>query len=678
MSGLRTRSACIVLMLAAMAPLLAGCNEPTAATARGKPAEPEVGIFTVRPQARAIVRELPGRIAPTRVSDVRARVSGIVVERLFQQGSEVKAGDPLYRIDPKPFEVELQASEAALDKAMAALDLAAQHARRIATLTSQRAAPEAENEKAIARPAPGRGRCRQPQGRRRARQAQSRLCHHPRADQRRRRRRAGQRRRAGGAERHHQPRHDPAARPDLRRLHPIGHRDEQAAPRVRQRRSRPDRARRGQGPPRARRRHGLSDSRQAAVLRSQGRCLYRAGDAARRVSQSEARIAAGHVCPRPDRAGHRYRRHRRAAAGDPARCRRRQRSVRGQGRRPRRDAAGPHRRGAGRRLAGQRGPEGRRPRRRRGVPEVRARRQGQGRRRGSKRMPRSVPVPGAPATQAPAEIGHAQLLHRQADLRLGRRAFHLPDRRDLDSAAGGRAISDHRAALDLDLDQLSRRVAGKPLQQRHAADRGGAQRRLRHPQFRIHQRLAGAGRDHRQFRARHRNRRGLGRSAEPPQARRGAAAARGDPAGHPGRGSLQRRAADHHAELDRRQPRRSRPRRFHDPQRARRNPAHSRRRPRHALFDRTFAADLDRSGQAGRLRPHRRRRQQGDHGAERAGRLGQHRRRAEHAGAEDFRAGAGQGPALLAGRIRRHHRCAPMPTVRPCGCATSPASRSAA
>jgi len=136
-------------MLTAMAPLLAGCNEPIAATAAAKPQEPEVGTFTVRPQARALVRELPGRIAPTRVSEVRARVSGIIVERLFQQGTEVNAGDPLYRIDPKPFEVELKASEAALDKAVAAFDLAAQHARRIATLTSQRAAPEAENEKAI-------------------------------------------------------------------------------------------------------------------------------------------------------------------------------------------------------------------------------------------------------------------------------------------------------------------------------------------------------------------------------------------------------------------------------------------------------------------------------------------------------------------------------------------------
>jgi membrane fusion protein, multidrug efflux system len=127
---------------------LAGCNEPMAAAAT-TPAEPEVGTFTVRAQARAVIRELPGRIAPTRVADVRARISGIVVERLFQQGTEVTAGAPLYRIDSKPFEVELQASEASLDKAMAALDLASQHARRIATLTSQRAAPEAENEKAI-------------------------------------------------------------------------------------------------------------------------------------------------------------------------------------------------------------------------------------------------------------------------------------------------------------------------------------------------------------------------------------------------------------------------------------------------------------------------------------------------------------------------------------------------
>ncbi len=142
-------SAFVALMLAAIAPLLAGCNEPKSASAALQPADPEVSIVAVRPQARAIVRELPGRVAPTRVSDVRPRVSGIVIARSFHQGSEVKAGDPLYQIDPRPFEVELQASEASLAKATAAFDQASQHARRVATLTLQKAISEAENEKAI-------------------------------------------------------------------------------------------------------------------------------------------------------------------------------------------------------------------------------------------------------------------------------------------------------------------------------------------------------------------------------------------------------------------------------------------------------------------------------------------------------------------------------------------------
>jgi membrane fusion protein (multidrug efflux system) len=150
MSGFRAQSACIALMLAAMAPLLAGCDEPNVAAAAAQPAEPDVSVVTVKPQARAMVRELPGRIAPTRVSDVRPRVSGIVVQRLFHQGSEVKAGDTLYNIDPRPFEVEVQSSEAALARARATLEQASQHANRIATLTSQRAAPEAKNEEAIA------------------------------------------------------------------------------------------------------------------------------------------------------------------------------------------------------------------------------------------------------------------------------------------------------------------------------------------------------------------------------------------------------------------------------------------------------------------------------------------------------------------------------------------------
>jgi membrane fusion protein (multidrug efflux system) len=138
------------MMLAAFAPLLGACDESSSAVATAQTSEPDVSIVTVKPQPRAVVRELPGRISPTRVAEVRPRVSGIVVERLFRQGSEVKAGDALYRIDPRPFEVEVMANDAAVAKAEAALMQARQQAHRIATLTSQRAAPEAENEKAIA------------------------------------------------------------------------------------------------------------------------------------------------------------------------------------------------------------------------------------------------------------------------------------------------------------------------------------------------------------------------------------------------------------------------------------------------------------------------------------------------------------------------------------------------
>jgi membrane fusion protein, multidrug efflux system len=149
MSGLRARPAFVALVLAALAPALAGCGQPTAATSP-QGSEPDVSVVVVQPRSRSVVRELPGRISPTRVAEVRPRVSGIVVERLFNQGSEVKAGDPLYRIDPRPFEVEVQSTEAALARAKAVLEQATSHANRIATLTSQKAAPEARNEEAVA------------------------------------------------------------------------------------------------------------------------------------------------------------------------------------------------------------------------------------------------------------------------------------------------------------------------------------------------------------------------------------------------------------------------------------------------------------------------------------------------------------------------------------------------
>ena len=129
--------------------VLAACDEPASADAP-KSTPVEVGIVTVKAEPFAMVRELPGRVAATRTAEVRPRVSGILVQRLFEQGSDVKAGDALYQIDPKPFEVELQASQAALDRAKAALDLSERQATRSIAMAKAQAVSTAQHEIAVA------------------------------------------------------------------------------------------------------------------------------------------------------------------------------------------------------------------------------------------------------------------------------------------------------------------------------------------------------------------------------------------------------------------------------------------------------------------------------------------------------------------------------------------------
>ncbi|MCI0597904.1 MAG: efflux RND transporter periplasmic adaptor subunit [Beijerinckiaceae bacterium] len=124
---------------------ISGCSDPQPAqTSEAQAAPPQVAVVTVQPSPRPIVRELPGRIASTRVAEIRARVAGIVIERRFQQGADVKAGDVLYRIDPARYEVELDHTQAALAKAKAALDQAEKHAKRVEKLIQGRVASQAQ------------------------------------------------------------------------------------------------------------------------------------------------------------------------------------------------------------------------------------------------------------------------------------------------------------------------------------------------------------------------------------------------------------------------------------------------------------------------------------------------------------------------------------------------------
>ncbi|MDN5925774.1 MAG: efflux RND transporter periplasmic adaptor subunit [Hyphomicrobiales bacterium] len=109
---------------------LAACTESQSSANPPAPPPPPVSVVRVKAQPVSIVNDLPGRIAPTRIAEVRPRVTGIVLKRVFEQGSLVKAGDMLYQIDPAPFRVQVESAQATLQRALATRTLARQQADR--------------------------------------------------------------------------------------------------------------------------------------------------------------------------------------------------------------------------------------------------------------------------------------------------------------------------------------------------------------------------------------------------------------------------------------------------------------------------------------------------------------------------------------------------------------------
>ena len=97
--------------------VLGACSDK--APPPGPPPAPEVGVVTVAPTTLDVPTELPGRVEAARVAQVRARVTGIVQKRLFAEGSDVKAGQVLFQIDPAPYRAALDSARAALAKAQA-------------------------------------------------------------------------------------------------------------------------------------------------------------------------------------------------------------------------------------------------------------------------------------------------------------------------------------------------------------------------------------------------------------------------------------------------------------------------------------------------------------------------------------------------------------------------------
>lgn len=144
----------LIPTLLCVAAVLSACNqdgegESAAAGGGGRPPA-SVGVVDVTPRDLRIVSELPGRINPTRIAEVRPRVGGIIEERVFEQGTSVEAGDVLFRIDPATYEVAVEAARAGVARAEATLLDAQQSERRTETLQGRNVVSSAELDRAIA------------------------------------------------------------------------------------------------------------------------------------------------------------------------------------------------------------------------------------------------------------------------------------------------------------------------------------------------------------------------------------------------------------------------------------------------------------------------------------------------------------------------------------------------
>ena len=136
--------------------LLAACGQKTEPGA-GKPPgggmpAAEVGVITVAPQAIGLATELPGRLEASRVAQVRARAAGILQQRVFTEGADVKAGQLLFRIDAAPYQATAASAQAALARAEANLTQVAALAERYKPLMEANAISKQEYINAVAAP----------------------------------------------------------------------------------------------------------------------------------------------------------------------------------------------------------------------------------------------------------------------------------------------------------------------------------------------------------------------------------------------------------------------------------------------------------------------------------------------------------------------------------------------
>jgi membrane fusion protein, multidrug efflux system len=141
------------LSVISVAVLLVACGKteaPAGAPPGGGMPAPEVGVVTVTPGDVGLQTELPGRLEASRVAQVRARAAGILQQRLFKEGSDVKAGQALFRIDAAPYAAAMQSAQASLARAQANAAQATALAVRYKPLVAENAISQQEYANAVA------------------------------------------------------------------------------------------------------------------------------------------------------------------------------------------------------------------------------------------------------------------------------------------------------------------------------------------------------------------------------------------------------------------------------------------------------------------------------------------------------------------------------------------------
>ena len=144
-----SRSSWLLALVGALALALAGCGKG-GAQGGGPPPPAQVGVVTVTPGDVGLVTELPGRLEASRVAQVRARAAGILQKQLFREGSDVKAGQRLFTIDPAPYAAAAASAQANQARAEANLAQAAALAQRYKPLVEANAISKQEYANAVA------------------------------------------------------------------------------------------------------------------------------------------------------------------------------------------------------------------------------------------------------------------------------------------------------------------------------------------------------------------------------------------------------------------------------------------------------------------------------------------------------------------------------------------------